>query len=649
MGKQTARRQGAEARGATSKKVISLRSLSSLSLSSSIALAAVAALLLLSFSASLALAASPDATSPTTRDAEFSIDVAKMGAAAEGKAPAPAAGNNEIAASAGAPSPAPATPFSSKTAPAAAAAAAPSSSTSKEAKPAAPVPLFRGPSKWKATGPPFAGSAYSFFVADGKKQPVLAYQEASKGVGAGSAPGGATRLYRLQNGGSWAAAAAPLPAPSMTATADAVDDGDASKPDLKTIDSSRAVDYFLNGVAVSPQSGLVFVVFFPFATTDAAVEKAKAATPLVYATTATGEDAGWVLVGAPSSAAANSSSDAAATAAVPVGLGRAGPWRGAAVAADGDEVFVAYTANAGGNNGTLTVSKATVKKNSNAAATSSGKGAEAAPDAAAASPLLTTTTWSRVGSKPLEVSKTSPGRAFVGASGGHLVAGFENGDPFPGIAFERWSKKIGDSKFDDGRWERACGGSNANGTVPDSGNSQYDAPFLVGPDGTAYLGTSPGTATNAVAAAAAALLTSTGFDQLDKLGKLPNQVWSCKPGSKNWKEVFSGANGATAEGVEGRQSLTALALGPKDAVFAAYEGQAGPFVSKSGGNARDGSSKPATVGGQGLGGRVLGRPVGLVVDAGGVPTIALTNRGFGNTTGDSEDFREIVVKTCKEC
>ena len=33
---------------------------------------------------------------------------------------------------------------------------------------------------------------------------------------------------------------------------------------------------------------------------DAAVEKAKAATPLVYATTAAGEDAGWVLVGAAS-------------------------------------------------------------------------------------------------------------------------------------------------------------------------------------------------------------------------------------------------------------------------------------------------------------------------------------------------------------
>ena len=652
MGKQTTRRQGAAARRAASSKVISLRSLSS----SSIALVVVAALLL--FSASLVLAASSDATSPATRDAEFSMDVAKAGAAAEGQAPAPDAGN-EIGAS-DAPSPAPAPPPSktaaTAAAAAAAAAAAPSSSTSKEAKPAAPVPLVRGPSKWKATGPPFAGSAYSFFVADGKRQPVLAYQEASKGaVGAGSAPGGATRLYRLDGGtGSWTAAAAPLPAPSMTATADAVDDGAERNPDLKTIDSSRAVDYFLNGVAVSPQSGLVFVVFFPFATTDAAVEKAKAATPLVYATTAAGEDAGWVLVGAASANSTTASSSAAA-AAVPVGLGRAGPWRGAAVAADGDEVFVAYTANGGGNNGTLTVSKATVKKNASPAAPPppSGKGSEAAsaPAAAAASsqPLLTTTTWSRVGSKPLE-AKTSPGRAFVGASGGHLVAGFENGDPFPGIVFERWSKKVGDAKFDDGRWERACGGSNANGTVPDSGNSQYDAPFLVAPDGSAFLGTSPGTATNAVAAAAAALLTSTGFDQLDQLGKLPNQVWACRPGAKGWREVFSGPGGATAEGVEGRQSLTALALGPKDALFAAYEAQAGPFVSRSGGaGTRDGSSKPATVGGQGLGGRVLGRPVGLVVDAGGVPTIALTNRGFGNTTGDSEDFREIVVKTCKEC
>ena len=147
------------------------------------------------------------------------------------------------------------------------------------------------------------------------------------------------------------------------------------------------------------------------------------------------------------------------------------------------------------------------------------------------------------------------------------------------------------------------------------------------------------------------MLTSKGFDELDKLGKLPNQVYVCKPGARGWSGVFSGPGGATAEGVEGRQSLTALALGPGDrSVFAAYEGQAGPFVSKSGGgNARDGGSKPSTVGGQGLGGRVLGRPVGLVVDANGVPTIALTNRGFGNTTGDSEDFREIVVKTCKSC
>ena len=647
MAKQTARRQGAEARRTTSNnKVISL-CFSSSSSAKSIALVVVAALLL--FSASLAVAASPDATSPTTRDAEFNIDVAKAGAAAaEAKAPSPAAGD-EIAASgaAAAPSPAPATP-SPKSSPAAATAPSSSTSSSKEAKPAAPVPLVREPSKWKATGPPFAGSAYSFFAADGKKQPVLAYQEASKGaVGAGSAPGGATRLYRLENGGSWVAAAAPLPAPSMTATADAVDDGASDKPDLKTIDPARAVDYFLNGVAVSPQSGLVFVVFFPFATTDAAVEKAKAATPLVYATVATGEDAGWVLVGAPSSSSESSSSSATtASAAVPVGLGRAGPWRGAAVAADGDEVFVAYTANGGGSNGTLTVSKATVKKNA-AAAASAPDAASASSSSSSSSPLLTTTTWTRVGSKPLEVAKTSPGRAFVGANGGHLVAGYENGDPFPGIAFERWSKKIGDKKFDEGKWERACGGNNANGTVPDSGNSQYDAPFLVASDGSAFLGTSPGTATNAVAAAAAALLTSTGFDELDKLGKLPNQVFVCKPGAKSWREVFSGANGATAEGVEGRQSLTALALGPKDSVFAAYEGQAGPFVSKSGGNARDGSSKPTTVGGQGLGGRVLGRPVGLVVDANGVPTIALTNRGFGNTTGDSEDFREIVVKTCK--
>jgi len=141
-----------------------------------------------------------------------------------------------------------------------------------------------------------------------------------------------------------------------------------------------------------------------------------------------------------------------------------------------------------------------------------------------------------------------------------------------------------------------------------------------------------------------------GFDELDKLGKLPNQVYVCRPGARTWSGVFSGATGATAEGVEGRQSLTALALGPKDALFAAYEGQAGPFVSRSGsGGGKDGSSKPTTVGGQGLGGRVLGRPMGLVVDASGVPTIALTNRGFGNTTGDSEDFREIVVKTCKGC
>ena len=375
----------------------------------------------------------------------------------------------------------------------------------------------------------------------------------------------------------------------------------------------------------------------------------------MYATAGTGEDAGWVLVGAPSKKDGDdASSSSSSSAAVPVGLGRAGPWRGAAVAADGDEVFVAYTPSGGGSNGTLTVSKATVKKNAKEAtapkdSSSSSSSSSDAASATPASPLLTTTTWTRVGSKPME-AKTSPGRAFVGANGGHLVAGFENGDPFPGIAFERWSKKIGDKKFDEGKWERACGGNNGNGTVPDSGNSQYDAPFVVAGDGSAFLGTSPGTATNAVAAAAAALLTSSGFAELDKLGKLPNNVYVCKPGARSWKEVFSGAGGATAEGVEGRQSLTALALGPKDALYAAYEAQAGPFVSRSSGSgSKDGGSKPATVGGQGLGGRVLGRPVGLVVDANGVPTIALTNRGFGNTTGDSEDFREIVVKTCKGC
>jgi len=659
MAKQTALRQGAAARRATPSK----RLISRLSSSPSIALVVITAALLLFSSASLALAGSSDAAPATTRDAEFVVDVAKAESAADAKPPAPTAGD-EIAASASAAAPLSATPPSSRQAAAtAAAAAAPSpstSSSSKEAKPAAPVPLVREPSKWKATGPPFAGSAYSFFVADGKKQPVLAYQEASKGaVGAGSAPGGVTRLYRLEGGGSWTAAAAPLPAPAMTATADAVVEG--SEPDLKTIDTSRAVDYFLNGVAVSPQSGLVFVVFFPFATTDAAVERAKSATPLVYATAATGEDAGWVLVGAPSradgakaAASAPAPAAAAAAAAVPVGLGRAGPWRGAAVAADGDEVFVAYTSGGGGSNGTLTVSRATVRKTGGAEAAApaapEARGAPAAaPAAASASPVLTTTAWTRVGSKPLE-AKTSPGRAFVGSSGGHLFAGFENGDPFPGIAFERWSKRVGDKRFDDGRWERACGGNNGDGTVPDSGNSQYDAPFLVAADGSAFLGTSPGTATNAVAAAAAALLTSTGFDELDKLGKLPNQVYVCRPGARTWSGVFGGATGATAEGVEGRQSLTALALGPKDALFAAYEGQAGPFVSRSGsGGGKDGSSKPTTVGGQGLGGRVLGRPMGLVVDASGVPTIALTNRGFGNTTGDSEDFREIVVKTCKGC
>lgn len=657
MAKQASRRQGVKA---TSNKVISsavaARSLSSPALSKSITLAVVSAVLLF---ASLALAGSPDAAPPATRDAEFSADVAKAEVMADVKSLGTAAGDE----TASAPSPATlsATP-PSKTA--AARAAAPSSSSSssasssssKEAKPAVPVPLVRQPSKWKATGPPFAGSAYSFFVADGKKQPVLAYQEASKGaVGAASAPGGATRLYRLENGGSWTAAAAPLPAPSLSAAADAVAEGEAggADPELKTIDTTRVVDYFLNGVAVSPQSGLIFVVFFPFATTDAAVERAKAATPLVYTTAATGEDAGWVLVGAPSTDASSSSSDAAAApAAVPVGLGKAGPWRGAAVAAEGDDVFVAYTSNGGGSSGTLTVSKATVKKNASASASSSSssssKDSASSASAPAPSPLLTTTTWTRVGSKPLE-TKTSPGRAFVGASGGHLLAGYENGDPFPGIVFERWSKKIGDKKFDEGKWKRACGGNNANGTVPESGNSQYDAPFLVAGDGSAFLGTSPGTATNAVAAAAAALLTSTGFDELDKLGKLPNQVYACKPGARSWSAVFSGPNGATADGVEGRQSLTALAMGPKDSIFAAYEGQAGPFVSKSGNGARDGSSKPTTVGGQGLGGRVLGRPVGLVIESSGVPTIALTNRGFGNTTGDSEDFREIVVKTCKGC
>lgn len=616
-----------------------------ISLSSSFSIALVVVAVLLLFSASLAMAGAPDAAAPTkTRDAEFTVDVTKAEAAAEGKSPASAAGGDSVAsaaAAAAAPLPAPATPPKMAVTAAAPSSTTSSSSKDKEAKPAAPVPLVREPSKWKATGPPFAGSAYSFFAADGKKQPVLAYQEASKGaVGAGSAPGGVTRLYRLENGGSWTAAAAPLPAPAMTATADAVAADGGEKEPLKTIDTSRAVDYFLNGVAVSPQSGLTFAVFFPFATTDAAVERAKSATPLVYATAATGEDAGWVLVGAPST-----TKDESAAAAVPVGLGPAGPWRGAAVAADGDEVFVAYTSNGGGSNGTLTVSRATVKKNANAKeASSPSKDSADAPAAASASPVLTTTTWTRVGSKSLE-TKTSPGRAFVGAAGGHLLAGFENGDPFPGIAFERWSKKVGDKKFDDGKWEKACGGNNNNGTVPDSGNSQYDAPFVVAGDGSAFLGTSPGSATNAVAAAAAALLTSSGFAELDKLGKLPNQVYVCRPGARSWKEVFGGSNGATAEGVEGRQSLTALALGPKDAVFAAYEGQAGPFVSKSGSD----GGKPVTVGGQGLGGRVLGRPVGLVVDANGVLTIALTNRGFGNTTGDSEDFREIVVKTCKGC
>ena len=474
--------------------------------------------------------------------------------------------------------------------------------------------------------------------------------------GAGIRPGRRDEPLPSRERGSWAAAAAPLPAPAMTATADAVvANAEGGEPELKTIDTSRAVDYFLNGVAVSPQSGLIFVVFFPFATTDAAVERAKRRRRWCTRRRRRERTPGGCSSGRPLEGGRRKTASSAPAPPLPLpspsGWGGRGPGGAPPWPPTGTRCSWLTPPAAAGSNGTLTVSRATVKK------TGARKQLLLRKTLLLLLPLLlplrlvlTTTAWTRVGSKPLE-AKTSPGSAFVGCQRRATSSrASRTGTRSPGSRSSAGPRRSETKDSTTASGSAPAAGTTATGRSRTRATRSTTRPSWSPADGSAFLGTSPGTATNAVAAAAAALLTSSGFDELDKLGKLPNKVYVCRPGARSLERGLQRRHRGDGRGRRGQAEPDGAGAGAEGRDLRRLRGPGGPLCFQdSGGGGKDGSSKPATVGGQGLGGRVLGRPVGLVVDGNGVPTIALTNSGFGNTTGDSEDFREIVVKTCKGC